>query len=425
MKISVVGLGYVGLPTALMFAMHGHQVAGCDSNAQLMAALQDGQFDSVEPGLTALYQQALKTGRITFAERPADDADAYLLALPTPKNRDGSADLLAIRAVAEQIRPLVRAGTLIILESTVPPGTTDGLAAWIGNPAALYAHVPERVLPGNLIAELVHNPRIIGGVTPQAARLCRAVYQTFVQGDLTITDAKTAEFAKLMENTYRDVNLALANEFARVGHRLGVSARRAIALANQHPRVNILSPGLGVGGHCIAVDPWFIVHEAPAQTALIRTARQVNDSQPEFVVDLIKEQWGTRLTGCRVAVLGLSYKADVSDTRESPSAQLIDYLESQGAQVRVSDPGVRGIATRTSEPLPALFEWADALVFATGHRQYRNLEPSLIRRVRKGALVIDAPGVLDAARWSSLGIRVNVVGDPLVADSVTALGSEA
>ncbi len=413
MHVCVVGMGYVGLPTALMLALGGHEVTGADINEGLIERLTAGGFHSPEPGLSDLYKTAMAAGHIQFVDRPVS-ADVYILALPTPVTSEGTADLSAIYHVVSEIRPFVKKGTLVVLESTVPPGTTEHLRTLVGKPQVLCAHVPERVLPGNLVNELVQNGRIVGGLSEAATEATVRLYRSFVQGEISITDARTAEMAKLMENTYRDVNIALANEFARVGHRLGISVRTAIALANKHPRVNILQPGLGVGGHCIAVDPWFIVEKAPEEAALIRQARIVNDSQPIFVSDVLTERLDRPLLGCRVAVLGLAYKGDVNDSRESPSEVLLNRLESLGAVVRVNDPLIAEWKVWRSEPLDELLPWADAIVVATGHSVYRNLGSNLIGMVRRNAVVVDAPGVLETRRWEELGLNVSVLGDTLV-----------
>lgn len=407
-KICVIGMGYVGLPTALMLAVSGHTVIGCDIKGQLIEKLKSGTFDSPEKGLNALYHHARQLGSIVFCEMPMA-ADAYILALPTPIGSSGRADVSAIHEVARHIAPLVKPGNIVVLESTVPPGTTKDLAEWIGEPRALYAHVPERVLPGNLLHELKHNGRIIGGLSTEATRKTAEIYHSFVAGKIRETEASIAEIAKLMENTYRDVNIALANEFAKVCDHLGISAQEALTIANEHPRVNILSPGLGVGGHCIAVDPWFIVQSCPEEAQLIRTARQVNDAQPVFVLNLLKKMLEGSLLQRRVAVLGLAYKADVDDARESPSRAFLTLLESEGAQVRVHDPLVSSLEKWQTEPLEALFPWADAVVVATGHSAYYQLEDHLIQQARGDVRVLDAPGILDTERWEACGISIATV----------------
>lgn len=410
MDICVIGLGYVGLPTALEFASAGHNVLGVDVNKDLLCDLDAGSFKSPEKGLNELYRDVLSIGSLRTSLNP-EIADVYILALPTPLATNKVADLSAIKEVAARIRPLVRKGTLVILESTVPPGTTKELEAWIAVPGALFVHVPERVLPGNLLHELVYNDRIIGGLTDEASAAAVALYKSFVKGTLQVTDAPTAEMAKLMENTYRDVNIALANELTRICHCLGISASEAIELANQHPRVNILRPGLGVGGHCIAVDPWFIVEKVETEGSIIRASRMTNDSQPDYVRKCLEFIKGSSVRGMRVAVLGLAYKGDVNDWRESPALELLEILKRQGAQIMVHDPLISVANEWQSRDLVEVLGWGDSVVVATDHSYYRHIPPDILLKVRRNSVVLDARGVLDISVWKKCGIQVHRLGD--------------
>ena len=325
-KICVLGLGYIGLPTAAVFATHGFQVAGVDVVAQVVETLNNGDVHIHEPGLKTLVQAALKSGNLRVACQP-EPADAFIIAVPTPITADKRADLRYVEAAARAIVPCLQPGNLVILESTVPPRTTQDVLAPILSQSGLHpgrdllvAHSPERVLPGRILAELVNNDRVIGGLTPEAAEATRALYAGFVQGEIHLTDATTAEMVKLMGNTCRDVNIALANEFALVAESVGVNVWQAIEIANRHPRVDILRPGPGVGGHCIAVDPWFLVQAAPGPAQLIAAARRLNDRLPQYVADQVR----TILAGAehpQIAALGLAYKADVDDVRESPAGR--------------------------------------------------------------------------------------------------------
>lgn len=410
MRLCVIGMGYVGLPTALMFAASGHDVSCVDIKDPLINSLRSGTFHSSEPGLDELYRHVWRTTSIEFSTTPTQ-SDGYVLALPTPLNVDHSADLSAIYHVATQIKSFVGSQTLIVLESTVPPGTTQQLMEWIGNADALYAHVPERVLPGNLLYELSHNDRIVGGLTAAATEAAVDLYQSFVLGRFRKTDAATAEMAKLMENTYRDINIALANQFSRVSHQLGISVRDAIAIANDHPRVNILQPGLGVGGHCIAIDPWFIVEKVPEEASFIAEARKINDSQPRFVVDCLTEIMGGSLNERKIAVLGLAFKGDVDDPRESPSISLLEHLSAAKSVVRVHDPLISHLQNWISESPEDILPWAEGIVVATGHSVYRWLIWKLRHLLNREVKIVDAPGILNAHEWHQEGIAVHVIGD--------------
>ncbi|HNS64239.1 MAG TPA: nucleotide sugar dehydrogenase, partial [Anaerolineaceae bacterium] len=297
-SVCVLGLGYIGLPTASTFATHGIRVVGVDVNQGIVDGLRGGQIHIYEPGLRSLVQDALQSGQLTVSSQ-VPEADAFVIAVPTPFHEDKSADLSYVISAAEMVLPSLRWGNLVVLESTSPPLTTLDVVRPILEKSGLVAgedfhlaYSPERVLPGQILRELVENTRIIGGVTEASARAGRDLYATFVRGEIILTDATTAEMVKLMENTYRDVNIAIANEFSRLADRFGVDVWEAIRLANRHPRVKILNPGPGVGGHCISVDPWFLVQAAPDLTPLIHTARDVNDSQPRFVLRMVQRGLG-------------------------------------------------------------------------------------------------------------------------------------
>ncbi|RPI80893.1 MAG: nucleotide sugar dehydrogenase, partial [Chloroflexi bacterium] len=319
-KICVLGLGYIGLPSASSFATHGLKVIGVDVNYQVVHTLQNGDIHIHEPGLRTLVQAAIRSGNLVIRSSP-EEADAFLIAVPTPFKDDKTADLSCVISAAESIVPCLRKGNLVVLESTSPPRTTVDVVAPILETSGLragqdfhLAYTPERVLPGQILRELIENARVIGGIDRASAEAGCDLYNLFVRGDIILTDATTAEMVKLMENTSRDVNIAIANEFSRLADRFGVDIWEAIELANRHPRVNILRPGPGVGGHCISVDPWFFVGAAPDISQLIKTARTVNDAQPQFVVNLFKrafhllgEMDDNVLEGKRVGLLGLSY----------------------------------------------------------------------------------------------------------------------
>jgi UDP-N-acetyl-D-mannosaminuronic acid dehydrogenase len=355
-RICVLGLGYVGLPTALLFAKHGFQVLGVDISPNVQQVFATNQVVDRYPEL-APWWNAVRNLRIndqpqfSVAAVPAP-SEVYLICVPTPvhpHNKD--CDLTAVVSAAQSIVPTLRPGGLVVLESTVPPGTTRKVVKPILESTGLVVgqdidlvFSPERILPGNTIHELVHNHRVIGGYTPQAAQRAKALFGQIVQGDLHTTDDVTAEFCKLAENTYRDVNIALANELSLIADEVGVDIGQAIPLINQHPRVNVLKPGIGVGGHCIAVDPWFFVEVSPWKTELIATSRRVNDRMPHYIVQKILAQVA-HLNHPTIACLGLTYKPDVADTRESPAMRVVELLRKKGVTVRAYDPLVPEFAT--------------------------------------------------------------------------------
>jgi len=419
-KVCVLGLGYIGLPTASTFATHGLQVIGVDINPEVVQTLQNGGLHIQEPGLRTLVQAALRSGNLSIRNQP-QEADAFIIAVPTPFYEDKKADLRAVSAAAAAIAPYLRKGNLVVLESTSPPRTTMDVVAPLLEQSGLksgidfhLAYVPERVLPGQILRELIENARVIGGVDRASAEAGRELYRLFVRGELILTDATTAEMVKLMENTYRDVNIAIANEFARLADRFGVDIWEAIALANRHPRVNILQPGIGVGGHCISVDPWFLVEAAPDLARLIRTARMVNDEQPAFVVDIIRRSVGD-LRGVNVAALGLSYKADVDDVRESPAIAVCQQLLQAGAKVRAFEPNrvhikVEGVPTAQS--LEEALQDAALMVILVAHQPFRTFDPATIAKMMPGRLVVDAVNLLDEWHWKAEGFRVVKLGSP-------------
>jgi UDP-N-acetyl-D-mannosaminuronic acid dehydrogenase len=448
-QLCVLGLGYIGLPTAAMFATHGYQVLGVDVDPRVVRRLGAHDFHSHEPGLNTLVQAALKSGNLRVSTTP-EPADVFFIAVPTPLRetaRDAAAsslvpehpshghhaDLSYVSAATESIVPHLRAGSLVVLESTVPPRTTidvvlpilersglrasrvpyrDSRGGGQPTPDLYLAHCPERVLPGRIVEELVSNDRLIGGIDHASAELARSLYVSFVQGDVFLTDATTAEMVKLMENTYRDVNIGLANQFALIAQHIGVDVWEAIDLANHHPRVQVLRPGPGVGGHCIAVDPYFLMEAAPASGAVIPAARELNNQMPRQVVDLVRRV----LAGVEqpvVAALGLAYKGNVDDARESPAVVVVQELAGLGYDLRLNDPYVSG-APGVTRPLVSLgeaFAGADCIVVLTDHAAYANLDPAMVAQSVRHRLVVDTRRCLDLAAWRSAGFRAFLLGD--------------
>mgnify|MGYP006283359859 CR=1 FL=1 len=411
--LCVIGMGYIGLPTASIFASNSLRVTGMDINEDIIDGLKVGKLHIFEPGLRGLVLDALESGRLDVSKEVVP-ADAFIIAVPTPFYDDKRADLRAVIAATEAIVPHLQRGNLVILESTSPPRTTTDIVAPILEKSGLkagedflLAYSPERVLPGRILQELVDNPRVIGGVDRESAEAGRDLYRKFVKGDIILTDATTAEMVKLMENTSRDINIAIANEFSRLAQGFDVDIWEAIGIANLHPRVEILRPGVGVGGHCISVDPWFLVEAAPTTAQLIKTARQVNDGQPAYVADLIEKVAGG-LSDKKIAFFGLSFKPNVDDIRESPAVELAYRLQDDGAEIIAYEPfkpdaDLPGI-TQVSSLEEALIE-AEMLVLAVGHDQFKDLDPSEIREKTKADVVFDTGRTWDKAAWELAGFQ--------------------
>lgn len=391
--ISVIGLGYIGLPTAVMFANCGYKVFGYDVLPDKVNIVNHGCLPFEEPNLQSELTQALSSGRFQ-ASTTLNSADAYIISVPTPVLPDKTADLSFIRQAVKNLVPKLEPGAIVILESTSPPGTTalvkDLITAELGEDkrelanSLHYAHCPERVLPGKIVEELKSTDRVIGGLTEDAAHMAADLYRSFCQGNIYLTNAQTAEIAKLAENSFRDVNIAYANEIAKICERLQVNPRELIALANRHPRVNILNPGPGVGGHCIAVDPWFIVEAAPDQAQLIKCARLVNDSRPYDVIEQVKEILKAKLNTSTptLAVLGIAFKPDVSDTRTSPAITVTKILaDLPGVKLLVSDPHVEDIPAELQDhknvelcDTKTALENSDLVVCLVSHSNFKQLQ---------------------------------------------------
>ncbi|MBV9173650.1 MAG: nucleotide sugar dehydrogenase [Chloroflexi bacterium] len=416
-RICMLGLGYIGLPTASMFAVAGQTVIGVDPSPRIQHALASGSLPIEEPELKTLVTAALNSGNLRVQTRP-EPADVFIIAVPTPLDESTKrADLSFVKQAARDILPYVRRGNLVVLESTVPPGTTREVLAPILAESGLrpghdlcVAHCPERVLPGRILFELAENDRIAGGLTPGCAERAAEVYGSFVKGAIMRTSATTAELVKVMENTYRDVNIALANEFALIAERIGVDVWDAIRLANHHPRVNVLQPGPGVGGHCIAVDPWFLVGAAPDEAHLIRSARAVNDAMPTHVLALLAEM---AAPPAPIALLGLTYKAEVDDVRESPALEVARQAVAAGYGVRLCDPHVTAdMPGLPAKPLPIeqALSSAEAVVLLVNHKAFVELDLDLVAALVGRKQLLDARGAVDVSAWQAHGFTVRVLG---------------
>lgn len=387
-------MGYIGLPTAAILANRGCDVVGVDINEHAIQTINEGKIHIVEPDLEAMVHSAVMSKKLRATSTP-EKADAFLIAVPTPFKEGHVPDLSYIEAAAHAIRPVLEAGNLIILESTSPVGTTEKLKKWLGRKDIHVAYCPERVLPGHILREIVSNDRIIGGLGPKAAEKAKELYQIFVEGECILTDARTAEMTKLTENAFRDVNIAFANELSLIAERLNIDVWELIRLANHHPRVNILQPGPGVGGHCIAVDPWFIVHSAPDLAKLIQTSRLVNDSKPGHVLKQAKEAI-SKLKAPTVACFGLSFKPDIDDVRESPALEIVKELAaSSEAKLLVVEPHLKELPKELQNTkiekvdVDVALQSADILLLLVNHRKFARIDRALLQ----GKHIIDTRGI--------------------------------
>jgi UDP-N-acetyl-D-mannosaminuronic acid dehydrogenase len=392
-RVAVLGLGYVGLPSAAVFARSGLQVIGVDIDAEAVRIINEGRAHIVEPGLDELLKDVVGRGALR-ATTTVESADIFVIAVPTPFTEGNRPDLRFVEAATRMIAPALVKGNVVILESTSPVGATERIGGWLrelrpdlaipgpdDNDGDInLAYCPERILPGKVIEELVRNDRVIGGMTPQCSEAAVRFYLHAVEGECHITNARTAELCKLSENSFRDVNIAFANELSMIADKVGVDVRELVALANRHPRVNILNPGPGVGGHCIAVDPWFIVDSAPDEARLIRTAREVNDAKPHWVVEKVLSA-AKAFDRPVIACMGLAYKPDVDDLRESPSVEVAKLLALHGGmEVMACEPFIDELPASLSDlditlvDAMAAMDRADILVFLTSHSQFRSLD---------------------------------------------------
>ena len=408
-RVCVIGLGYVGLPTAAILASRGIDVLGVDTNEDTVSLINRGRTHSVEPDLDIMVADAVATGKLRAATR-TEPADAFIIAVPTPFHDDHRPDLAYLRAAAAAAAPVLKKGDLIVIESTSPVGTTESMSGWLADARpdlrfphqararadVQLAHSPERVLPGRVLLEMVRNDRVIGGLSPYCAERAAGLYGTFVNGACHLTTAHTAELVKLAENAYRDVNIAFANELSLVCDRMGISVWDVVELSNRHPRVSILQPGPGVGGHCVAVDPWFIVHSAPAETALIRAARRVNDDKPLHVVACVRRA-AAEFDRPRIACLGLAYKADIDDVRESPAVRIVGALADEvDGHILVVEPHLgdlpkelQGRSRIRRVELQEALDEADIIVLLVDHQPFKAVDSKRLQ----GKVVLDTRGL--------------------------------
>lgn len=393
-KICVLGIGYIGLPTAAILANAGYDVVGVDINKFVVDSLNMGQTSIEEPNLKEIVERVVKNNKLRASLDP-ESVDIFIITVPTPITKDKKADMSNVIMATRSILPYLKKGDMVILESTSPVGTTKELIVPILEESGFeigkeifVGYSPERVLPGKIIEELINNNRIIGGINKESTEKMRDFYSTFVKGELSLTDSTTAEMCKLMENTYRDVNIALANELAQICERSGINAWEVIELSNKHPRVNILQPGPGVGGHCIAVDPWFIVEKQPELSNIIKLARETNDLMPRFVVNKIEGILKDIVGKKKITILGITYKPNINDLRESPIIEIINILEDIDYVISVFDPHVKDFKY-LEDDLETACEKSDLILLGVGHSEFRDLDFEEIGLIMRNRNIFD------------------------------------
>lgn len=415
-KICVIGLGYIGLPTSALFAKYGHEVVGVDINPKIVETINSGNIHIEETGLAELVKEVVSNGNLRASTAP-EVSDAYIIAVPTPIYSDYTANVDYVISATESITNILKKGDTVIVESTIPPRTTDDIVKPILEKAGFnvgediyLAHCPERVLPGRILHELIHNTRIVGGINEQSTDKAAEVYQLVVKGEILKTSALTAEMSKLMENTFRDVNIALANELVKICNRLGINAHEVISYANKHPRVNLHYPGPGVGGHCLAVDPYFIIEKAAEESILIKTAREINNSMPSYVVNQVN-YLVSELENPTISIFGLAYKGNVDDIRESPAVEIFHLLrENKNFNLKVFDPHVD--QSQTSIPLSS-FEDAikdsNLVLILTDHNEFKNMNFDQLKNLMATPYIFDTRNCIEPNDES--GVKVMKLGN--------------
>lgn len=413
-KVCVLGLGYIGLPTASILATNGFKVLGVDVNEEIVHVINRGGLPIEEPGLKTIVQAAIHSGNFRAALQP-EPADVFIIAVPTPVTDDKKADLSFIKAAAESIVPVLNKGNLVILESTSPPGTTKNFLVPILEKSGLkigeelfVAYCPERVLPGKILTELINNNRIIGGINDRSAQEAKKLYSRFVEGEIVQTDSTTSEMVKLVENTYRDVNIALVNELAIICDELKINVWDVIKFANLHPRVNLHLPGPGVGGHCLAVDPWFIVDKFPREAKIISLCRKVNDSMPHYVLKKVLRLI-ENIKNPKITILGVSYKANIDDVRESPALTIIRELDARGVNFSIYDPHVKQFSYEISN-LTDSFKDSNLVLVVTDHEEFKYLYPLELGKIMRHRILFDTRNCLNHNLWKESGFDVYVLG---------------
>jgi UDP-N-acetyl-D-mannosaminuronic acid dehydrogenase len=413
-RICVIGQGYIGIPTAMVLADQHFEVIGVDNDPKKIELLQNKKLPFHEAEFSEFAERVFKDKYYTFSTQVVS-ADVFLICVPTPFKPDKSCNFTYVNGAAESIAPVLKKGNLVILESTVPPKTCEEVLIPILNKSGLkpgddyyVSHAPERLIPGNMLHEIIHNDRIIGGINEKSTKMTVELYRSFSKGQILETDAVTAEMCKLMENTYRDINIALANEFALICERLKINTYKAIEMANHHPRVNILTPGPGVGGHCIPKDPWYIYAKAPDLCRLIVQSRNINDEMPKIVANKVKEM----IKGIKnpvVTILGVAYKQDVDDSRESPSEFIMEELKKDGITVRFCDPLVKFFG-HSLIPLDESIKGSDCIIYAVNHSIFKEIDASLAAKSMRTKKIFIAGEFGDLNKWLNEKFDVHVLG---------------
>ena len=409
-QICILGMGYIGLPTACMFANNGFEVLGIDINDDIINKLQNGKLHIEEPELEKIFLEAFNNKKLRVAKE-VEKSDIYIIAVPTPINKENKANLDYVKSASEMMANYVSKDSLVILESTSPPGTTRNIVGniikkntgLVAGKDYYLAFCPERVLPGKIIMELVNNDRVIGGINTKSAEYARDIYSSFVKGNIFLTDLETSEFVKLAENTYRDVNIAFANELSVICEKYGINVWDVIKFANMHPRVNILNPGPGVGGHCIAVDPWFILENIDIADTLIEKSRNINNYRPIYIADRVKEILKD-IKNPKVTIFGLSYKENVGDLRESPALKIIEELKKKEITVSAFDPLILNGKVELSSLEDSLKD-SDLLLLFVGHDNFKDVDLNMIYSLMRNKNIFDTRNFYDAKVIKNAGFN--------------------
>ena len=407
-------MGYIGLPTATMFSCYGHKVIGVDVNEKVVNNINKGKIIIEEPNLEELVEDVVKKGNLIASISPKE-SDVFIISVPTPIKDDKTSDMSYVISATKSIVKYLKEGNIVVLESTSPVGTTEEVVKPIIEESGLkvgrdimLGYCPERVIPGKIIYELKNNDRVIGGIDKKSAEEIRKIYKTIVDGNIYLTDCKTAELCKLMENTYRDVNIALSNELLLICDKLNINVWEVIEYSNKHPRVNLHTPGPGVGGHCLAVDPWFIIEKEPELSNIIKSSRLLNDSMPEYVynkIDKILQKDKSK----KITILGITYKANTDDMRESPIIKLIDKLLKNNYNVKVFDPYIKDFQINCQSILEACKD-SDLLILGVHHDYFKNLPLDEIKTTMKGNLILDTRNFLDKEEVEKSGFIYKLLG---------------
>ncbi|CEG13904.1 UDP-N-acetyl-D-mannosaminuronic acid dehydrogenase [groundwater metagenome] len=415
-KICVIGLGYIGLPTATMFATHGYNIVGVDINQEVVENLNQGKIHiELEPEMKELIQKAIKSKNLIIRSKP-EEADVFIICVSTLLNeKEKKAELKYVVSATESILPYIKKGNLIILESTSPPGTILNVVVpiterVISKKDVYVAHCPERVIPGNMLKEFINNDRIIGGINEESSQKAKEIYKSFVKGNIYLTDSTTAEMVKLMENTYRDVNIALANEFVKICEDLNINVWEAIELANKHPRVNIHKPGPGVGGHCIPVVPWFIIEKSSNNTNLIHFARNINISMPNYIVEIVEKET-KHIKNPVITIFGVAFKANIDDISETPAIPIIALLEKKNYKIKIYDSFVKKFRYNLSSLNDAVKD-SDCILILTDHDDFKMIDIGKITDLMRNKILIDTRNCVDHEKWKAKGFEVKILGVP-------------